>query len=54
MDMRPTNEPPDPDTAASGDEFPAEAFSPVVDPGLIPGPSPDEEESRKTEEEEPA
>lgn len=54
MDIRPTNDPPDPDHATAGDEVPADAFSPVVDPDLTPGPSPDEKQAQSPHDEEQA
>lgn len=43
MDIRPISDPPDPDKPNAGNRVPADAFSPVIDPDLIPGPSPEEE-----------
>ena len=46
MDIRPTNEPPDPDDPSAGNQVPADAFSPAIDPDLVPAPSSEEESAK--------
>jgi hypothetical protein len=47
----PKNGPPDPDEGPEGNEVPADAFSPVVDPDLVPDATPEEKRARKDPEE---
>lgn len=54
MSEIPENGPPDPDQELVGNEVPADAFSPVIDPELIPdthGGTPEQKRARKDPEE---
>lgn len=54
MSEIPKNGPPDPNEGPEENGVPADAFSPVVDPGLVPdaeGDTPEEKRARKDPEE---
>ena len=52
MSEIPNNGPTDPDAGPQGNEVPADAFSPVVDPDLVPDAATPEEKRARTDPEE--
>lgn len=51
MSSIPENGLPDPDQELVGNEVPADAFSPVIDPDLIPDSTPEQKRARRDPEE---
>ena len=54
MSQIPENGPPDPDEGSAGNEVPADAFSPVIDPDAAPdteGGTPEQKRARRDPEE---